>query len=158
MLKVLKTSQHGKGNLSAELAGADYRRLPFKNNSTDFIVAGWSIGYLAAWHAGALKQELESTFDEIRRVLRPGGSIVIIETLGTGCARPRPFEIHAEYLDYLKRVGFRSDWIRTDYRFDSLEEAVSLSRFFFGEEMATQVRKKRQRILPECTGIWSLTT
>jgi hypothetical protein len=44
--------------------------------------------------------------------------------------------------------------MRTDYRFESLEEAVELSTFFFGGEMGQQVQKKNWQILPECTGVW----
>jgi hypothetical protein len=44
--------------------------------------------------------------------------------------------------------------VRTDYQFESLEEAVELSTFFFGEELGQKVREKSWVILPECTGIW----
>jgi hypothetical protein len=46
------------------------------------------------------------------------------------------------------------DWIRTDYRFPSVKDAVEKTRFFFGEQMAQEVAGRNSEILPECTGIW----
>ena len=40
-------------------------------------------------------------------------------------------------------MGFQNKWIRTDYQFESLEEAIELAGFFFGEELADQVRERR---------------
>jgi hypothetical protein len=44
--------------------------------------------------------------------------------------------------------------VRSDYHFQSLDEALHLSRFFFGEELAQQVAHNKSTFLPECTGIW----
>ena len=52
---------------------------------------------------------------------------------------------------------FSRVWIRTDYRFASLLEAVDMTRFFFGDELADRVASEGLVILPECTGIWWLT-
>jgi hypothetical protein len=35
-----------------------------------------------------------------------------------------------------------------------LDEALELSRFFFGDELADRVERNRWVILPECTGVW----
>jgi hypothetical protein len=56
----------------------------------------------------------------------------------------------------LGEAGFKSTWIRTDYRFASLDEAEALTRFFFGDELAARVVANEWVILPECTGIWWL--
>ena len=55
---------------------------------------------------------------------------------------------------WLDANGFQNKWIRTDYQFESLDEAVDLAGFFFGAEMADRVRERRIVILPECTGVW----
>ncbi|OFZ80526.1 MAG: hypothetical protein A2603_13150 [Bdellovibrionales bacterium RIFOXYD1_FULL_55_31] len=44
--------------------------------------------------------------------------------------------------------------IRTDYQFKDIEEAITLTRFFFGEAMADKVKTNRSTVLPECTGVW----
>ena len=68
-----------------------------------------------------------------------------------------PTSALAQYYDLLQAdFGFDMDWIRTDYRFNSLEEAVQLTRFFFGPELASKVQIQGDVIVPECTGIWWL--
>jgi hypothetical protein len=55
---------------------------------------------------------------------------------------------------WLDANGFDSKWVRTDYKFDSIEEAIELSRFFFGDELGDRVERHHWVILPECTGVW----
>ena len=94
----------------------------------------------------------------MKRVLRPGGTAIILESLGTGRETPQPpREELAVYYAWLEEEhGFSSTWIRTDFQFESLAEAESLIRPFFGEAMAESVVKENLVILPECTGIWWL--
>ena len=77
-----------------------------------------------------------------------------METLGPGRETPQRSEELAPYLAYLDKNGFQSTWIRTDFRFESVEEAVRLVGFFFGEELAGQVAERQSPVVPECTGIW----
>ena len=85
------------------------------------------------------QEELAKVMREIRRLLRPGGTILLIETLGTGFETPHPPQHLLEYYAYLKEAGFQQAWIRTDYRFESLEKAQELARFFFGKEMLAKI-------------------
>lgn len=135
------------------LAVADHRHLPLGDHTADLALSGWSLCYLAVeyddWQA-----EVEQALAEMARVLRPGGTAIILETLGTGHETPRRPDSLAAYYALLEQRGFRFDWIRTDYRFESLAEAEELVRFFFGDELAGQAVAKRWVSLPECTGIW----
>ena len=74
----------------------------------------------------------------MQRVLRPGGTIIIIETLGTGYTEPAPpADWFAEYFAFLENdLGFQSTWMRTDYQFASLDEAVELMSFFWDDGSA----------------------
>ena len=58
------------------------------------------------------------------------------------------------YYSFLEASGFSPTWIRTDFKFESLDQAASLTRFFFGDEFAQQVIANNWIILPECTGLW----
>jgi ubiquinone/menaquinone biosynthesis C-methylase UbiE len=154
MLGVAETSLRGMDLANWETGVADHRKVPVQDSSTDLVISGWSFCYLAVWGDADWQSALQDGLDEVRRILRPGGMILIIESLGTGTEKPRPPEHLRAYFDWLTETGFERGWTRTDYRFESLEEAVELSTFFFGEEMGRQVREKNWVVLPECTGIW----
>jgi len=154
MLEVAAKSLKKMGLTNWETGVADHRNIPARDNSSDLIVSGWSFCYLAVWGGEGWKSALDDGLKEIRRTLRPGGKVVIFETMGTGNEEPNPPEHLAGYYDWLAEVGFRSSWLRTDYQFASLDEAEELSTFFFGEEMGAKVVKEKWQILPECTGIW----
>jgi hypothetical protein len=89
-------------------------------------------------------------------VLRPAGTIIIIETLGTGSTEPSPpHERLAAYYQMLEQeYSFASTAIRTDYKFDSVQQASEVLGFFFGDEFAAWVTDQQSPIVPECTGIW----
>ena len=92
----------------------------------------------------------------MKRVLRSGGTMIIIETLGTGNIEPVEKDDLKSYFTFLESRGFQRSWIRTDYRFDSREEALELVEFFFGEEMVREIGNESKPVLPECTGLWWL--
>jgi len=141
------------------------------------------------------KEEVKKALAEFQRLLRPGGKMIIIETLGssllrmlsspysflsalftqhlfvdpillifliflpstgTGYENPHRLDVLVPYFDLLESLGFSHKSIRTDYKFESLNEAEELARFFFGNELAEKVVKNKWDILPECTGLWWL--
>ena len=154
MLRVCraKLAQSGLTNWQVEVA--DHRHLPVDDHSADLVVSGWSVSYLATWNPDSWRSELEKWMGEMNRVLRPGGSVILFESLGTGNESPVKLEHLENFYLWLGEWGFQNKWIRTDYKFASLEEAEYLSRFFFGDELGDRVRQNNWVILPECTGIW----
>lgn len=145
-----------KPRRSVALAAADNRHLPLASQTADVAIAGWSLGHFVGWYAD-WKVQIGQVLAEMRRVLRPGGTIIILETLGTGRETPQPpHDGLAAYYNWLENEhGFRAAWIRTDYLFASVAEADALTRFFFGDDLANRIRRDNITILPECTGIWS---
>ena len=139
------------------LAVADMRATPFHDSCADVVIAGWSFCYLAVWGGADWQMQVEHGLSEARRLLKPGGVIMLLENFGTGFESPHPPEHLNGYFEFLKSQGFQSRWFRTDYRFISLEEALDLSNFFFGEEMAAKVSRNQWVDLPECTGLLWLT-
>src|SRR5687767_6372945 len=81
MLRVCheKLLESGFSNWQAYIA--DHRQLPVKDHSTDLIVSGWSVSYLAVWNPDSWRAELEKAFEEMKRVLKGGGTIVLFESL-----------------------------------------------------------------------------
>jgi ubiquinone/menaquinone biosynthesis C-methylase UbiE len=153
-----KLKKSGLSNWAADVA--DNRDLPVESATVDLSIQGWSFGHFCGWYPDTWRDEIGKAVGEMKRVLRPGGTAIILETLGTGRETPQaPTDGLAAYYDWLeKEQGFSATWIRTDYQFESLDEARSLTSFFFGDELATQVVHNNWIILPECTGIWWLHT
>ena len=154
MLEIATASLQKMGLTNWTTGVADHRHIPIENASVDLIVSGWSFCYLFVWGGKEWRSALEDGLKEMRRILRSGGIVIILETMSTGSTSPQPPEHLAEYYAWLTEAGFGSRSFRTDYRFASMDEAEKLSSFFFGEEMGIQVITESWQTLPECTGIW----
>ncbi|ANA78561.1 class I SAM-dependent methyltransferase [Paenibacillus glucanolyticus] len=134
---------------------ADHRSLPLASSSVDLVVSGWSISYLAHSNQENCSQNLEQVMAELQRVLRPGGTIIILETMGTGTDTPNPPDFLVDYYAQLERTyGFNHRWIRMDYVFDTVEEAQQCTGFFFGEELSDKIQANQWSTVPECAGVW----
>ena len=156
MLRVCRERLLATGLSNWQVEVADHRAIPVEDHSVDLVVSGWSVAYLYVWNPETWRVELEKWLDEMKRVLRPGSFIILFESLGTGNESPLKLEHLKEYYPWLDEAGFQNKWIRTDYKFESLEEAEELSRFFFGDELGEKVTQNNWVILPECTGVWWL--
>jgi len=154
MLDVACAKLEKSGAQNWRLGVADHRRLPLADQAADVVISGWSICCLAVWHQGNWRNQVGKALEEMKRVLRPGGTIIILETLGTGHERPHRLAALTDYLAFLEERGFSSLWTRTDFRFESLAKAEELIGFFFGQEMAARVVRENWVIVPECTGFW----
>lgn len=156
MLAVGLQRMQETGMVNWSLAAADNRALPLPADCADVAVEGWSFGHAVGWYPERWQAEVSAMLAEMRRVLRPGGMAILFETLGTGQRRPAPptpglAELYA-WLEH--EQGFSHRWLRTDYQFESVEQAERLTRFFFGDDLADNVAAQQQIVLPECTGLW----
>jgi ubiquinone/menaquinone biosynthesis C-methylase UbiE len=135
-------------------AVADHRRLPVRDDAADLVVSGWSVSYVATWDPDDWREQTDAWMGEAKRVLRPGGNIILFESLGTGNESPARLPHLRSFYEWLEEMNFSSRWIRTDYRFDNLAQAEELAGFFFGDEMTSRIRRGSEITLPECTGVW----
>jgi ubiquinone/menaquinone biosynthesis C-methylase UbiE len=144
------------GGEPLDLVTADARALPFAETSFDLVTAGWALGHFCAWFGEAWPAEIGRALGEMRRVARPGATLVLLETLGTGTAGPgAPRPDLADYYAWLEgEHGFARRVVTTDYEFADAAEAGRLVRFFFGDPMADRLAAGRTTRLPEWTGIW----
>jgi ubiquinone/menaquinone biosynthesis C-methylase UbiE len=154
MLRVCREKLIASGLSNWQVDVADHRQLPVQDHSADLVVSGWSVSYLAVWNPETWRGEMEKWLGEMKRILNGGGSIILLESLGTGYEVPAELDHLKDFYRWLDEAGFQKKWIRTDYRFESLEEAEYLSRFFFGDELGNKVKQNNWVILPECTGVW----
>ena len=154
MLRVCRERLIASGLSNWRVDVADHRQLPVEDHSVDLVVSGWSVSYLSVWNKENGNIELDNWQTEMRRVLRENGIMILLESLGTGNESPVRLEHVEPTYQWLENNGFQNKWIRTDYQFESVDEAAELAGFFFGVEMADRVRANQLVILPECTGIW----
>jgi ubiquinone/menaquinone biosynthesis C-methylase UbiE len=140
-----------------ELVQGDMRRLPIREGWADLVIAGWAIGHLRSWYQADWQAQIGDILMEMQRAARPGGTLIIVETLTTGSMEPAPPTPElADYYAWLEeKQGFTRQTIRTDYRFSSVEEAVSGTEFFFGPGLAASIRQNRWARVPGWTGVWS---
>lgn len=139
----------------AALVVADAAALPVRDGWASAAIAGWVLGHQRAWNPDGWRSSIARCLDEMARALAPGGVVVVIETLGTGCETPQPSPELAELHAWLERErGFARLELRTDYLFRSPDEAAALCAFFFGDRLASRVRQARLARVPECTGLW----
>lgn len=151
MLKIARSKLKQTGRRNWKTGVADHRLLPAGDASADLVISGWSICYLVDWNQGNWQEEVCKGLAEMERICKPGGSVVIIETQGTGFETPHPPDHLSSYFNFLGNQGYQFTWLRTDYQFETPEEAHELTAFFFGEELAAQFSST---LLPECTGLW----
>ena len=148
------TALVGEKEPNFSLQVADNKSVPVADQSAHISVAAWTFGHQTA--AEGWRSAVVTAVKEMQRVLCANGTAIVFETLGTNRDTPNaPTPALRAYYDMLEgELGFRFKAIRTDYLFESNEEAVNLISFFFGSNMADSVRRTHTRTVPEYTGMW----
>jgi ubiquinone/menaquinone biosynthesis C-methylase UbiE len=138
------------------LAVAEHRSLPVADAAADVLIEGWAVAHYVDWEPDTWSDALDDAVREMSRVVRPGGALVLIETLGTGATEPRPpTAALADLYDRLETVhGFTRTSVRTDYEFVDEDTARHVVATFFGDDMVAALTGTS---LPECTGVWTTT-
>ncbi len=135
------------------LSRADARDLPVADDWADAAVAGWVFGHFTEFATDTWEQALDKAVAEMDRVVKPGGTEVVIDTLGTAVTEPGPpTPLLGEYHERLESIGFERTVLRTDYRFASVEDSVELLDWFFG--LGDWARTHNNPLIPEFTGWW----
>jgi ubiquinone/menaquinone biosynthesis C-methylase UbiE len=138
-----------------EFLSGGYEQIPLPNSSIDLVIEGWSFMHYYKLSLPNWKDKINYALKEMKRILRPEGKITLIETLGTMETEPKVFDFAVPFFRYLEEEqNFKRINIRTDYKFNNIKEAEELITFFFGEDMGKMVHRKKDIIVPECTGLW----
>ena len=154
MLALAAEKLRAAGFIDFRTAVRDMAEIPADDASLDAVLAGWALCGKAL-RGDPWREAVQAALREMGRVLRPGGTIVVIESLGTGRESPAPLNARfAAYFALLEESGFRWTWIRTDYTFHSSAEKESLLTSFFDQEALQTGVRDDALIYPECTGIW----
>jgi len=137
-------------------AVADACHLPIKSKTADVAIAGWALGHSIGWYPETWQTVIWQAIESMQRVLQPNGTLILLETMGTGTEIPTPpHEGLAAYYRWLENdLGFAHTTIPTDYKFTSVTQAIDLTQYFFGDALAEKILQQQLTILPEFTGIW----
>lgn len=156
MLAVARRRLAGEGAGHVTLGLASHGKRPVDDATADIAVEGWAFGHAVSWHPADWRDVVHAHVAELARTLRPGGTVALIETMGTGVETPFAggHGLEAFHAHLLGALGFAHCVVRTDYRFDSVDEAAALLGFFFGAPMAARVRAAGATVWPECTGLY----
>ncbi len=147
-------------NISAYSDKAEFKILDNKNteqihDNYDFLIEGWSFGHLISdeENSGFWIAKLISDCKKIAK------TNIWIETMGTFVeyAKP-PTEKLNRFYSELKKNGFSETIIRTDYEFDSVDQAKHILGSFFGKGMEEKIEKENKTIIKEYTGIWTFVS
>lgn len=145
------------------LREACHESLPVDRASADVYIEGWALGHAVLDAAAgatevsrAVTERVDVLVTEARRVTRPGGTMIIIESLGTNVGTPAPPlpELALFYHLLEARYGFSREEIRTDFRFSSPAKAAELCGYFFGTRMGREIGAAGRAVVPEYTGVW----
>jgi ubiquinone/menaquinone biosynthesis C-methylase UbiE len=135
---------------------ADVREVALPAKSAEIALAGWCFGHFCQWSGERWRDDIGAVLGKMWGALDDGGTLIVIETLGTGVdvARPPNAEL-AAYYGWLERDwGMRREQLPTDYRFETVEAACESIGFFFGPELEARVRERGSCVVPEWTGLW----
>jgi ubiquinone/menaquinone biosynthesis C-methylase UbiE len=156
MLRLAQARQSLHNWMNVSLALADSRHMPVRSGWADFAIEGWAFLQIAVWHPDDWQAQLGHALAEMHRVVRPGGKLILIETLGTGQATPKVPPFFRTVYDYLEdQCGFATLDLRTDYWFETLQQFRQVILPLFGQEMLDRlVQTDVGWVLPECTGLW----
>lgn len=125
----------------------------------DIVIEGWSFGHTASDNAEGIERTVDSLIENCRKLIKPGGSIILFESLGTDTPQAiAPTAALKEYYNLLEqKYSFERTILETDYKFSSNEEAERITGFFFGDDFQQKLSFKNVGIVKEFTGVWHLS-
>jgi ubiquinone/menaquinone biosynthesis C-methylase UbiE len=155
MQRVADAKKQRLGVKNVDFLPGEHTDIPLPDNSIDLIIEGWAFLHAFTYTYPEWRSEFAYIVREMKRILRPRGAVVLIETMGTLHVWNEIPSRTAELYEYFeKELDLKKMIIRTDYKFSNLEEAVDFGTFFFGDEVGAEIRQIGEPIVPEATAIW----
>lgn len=155
MQRVAEQKKQALGVRNVDFLPGEHRDTSLPDNSVDLIVEGWAFqhAFLASsseWHS-----EFLAIVQEMKRVLRPRGTVAFIETMGSFHVWTEvPCQTAELYGFFEKELCLKRTVIRTDFKFSNAEEAADLGTFFFGDEVGAEILRAGEPTIQEATAIW----
>jgi len=155
MQRVAEAKKLALGVKNIDFLPGEHRDTSLPDNCIDLVIEGWAFLHAFQNTYSEWRTEFEAIAREMRRVLRPRGTVALIETMGSfDIWNEVPSKTSELYSYFERELGLKKTIVRTDYEFANLEEAVDFGTFFFGEEIGTQIAEAGEPNVPEATAIW----
>ncbi len=103
--------------------------MPFRSNKFDAAYATWAFFFDGV-------PDIDEGLEELQRVVKDAGKIIIVDNAGGDEFSSLAARSTASDPGWWRDHGFEETLIHTSFRFDSLEEANRLLKFYFGDEAA----------------------
>lgn len=88
MLDKASSNIESRGLANVTFAVANNKAIPLPDACADIVIEGWSFGHSVSQAQSEWRNAADALLSECGRLLRPGGLLIIIETLGTGFRMP----------------------------------------------------------------------
>jgi SAM-dependent methyltransferase len=157
MLEIAKEHLATEGYDAARLVQGTLSSLPYSNGCADLAIAGWVFGHQRSFEPQRWRAKVDEGIRELLRVTRPGGSLVLFETMGTATDGPGVRgDLGQLYTHLEEEWGFDRKVVTTDYLFETPDDAAERMRFFFGDAVANRIVERGWARVPEWTACFSM--
>ncbi len=150
--------EHAKKNLARYNDKIFYECIDNRNINqldikVDGIIEGWALGHTAIDEYRHLEEFTSNLMSDLQGKLNKNGFMLFIETMGTNTENPKIPDIRLEEFYHLleEKFGMKRYIIRTDYKFNTIDDARRILSFFFGDQLKQSIQSN---IIKEFTGVW----
>lgn len=110
------------------------QRIPFHDSAFHAAYATWAFFFDGV-------PDIDKGLDELNRVVKNEGKIIIVDNAGDDEFSSLAGKSTGSNRTWWRNRGFEETLIHTSFRFDSLEEANRLLKFYFGDRAAQRNSK-----------------
>ncbi|MCI8544721.1 MAG: class I SAM-dependent methyltransferase [Bacilli bacterium] len=136
----IKEAQKKINKKNSILQVGDLEKLNFLDASFDVVISSWVLGTITD------EMKRKNVIDELKRVLKPNGTIYLIENDSDGEFEKLRGHIQRteEYNNWLIKQGFQIiQKLETNFHFSDLEEVRTVFGEIYGKQISNQIKAKK---------------
>ena len=154
---MLEVANNKLTNSKVTIKNLDNTQIHTLEKQVDIVIEGWSFGHLIVDKQNEIYTWLDYLDKNVKRLAKQ--HVIIIETMGTNVNIPTVSNSALKKMySFLEGNGYKKNIVKTDYLFETYQQAAEVMGSFFGAEMKNSIQKRKQSIIPEYTGVWIYTS